>query len=43
MTSAEGASTTEHDIREQALPEVEVNAVDCVYDDLVNTSIFLTD
>jgi len=42
LTSAKGASTAEDDVGEQALPEVEVNAVDRVHDNLVNASIFLT-
>ena len=41
FTSAEGASTTENDVGEQALPQVEVNAVDGVHHNLMNASIFL--
>ena len=42
VTSAERASTTENDVGEQALPQVKVDAVDRIYDNLVNTSVFLT-
>jgi len=42
VTSAERASTTEDDVGEQALPQVKVDAVDRVYDNLVDASIFLT-
>ena len=42
FTSAERASTTEDDVGEQALPQVEVNAIDGVHHNLVNASIFLT-
>jgi hypothetical protein len=43
ITSAECASTTEDDVREQAFPQVEIDAIDRVYDNLVNASIFLAD
>ena len=43
VTSAERASTTEDNVGEQALPQVEVYAVDGVHDHLVNASILLTD
>lgn len=42
FTSAECAPTAEDDVGEQALPQVEVNAVDGVHHDLVNAGIFLT-
>ena len=42
FTSAKRAPTAEDDVGEQALPQVEVYAVDGVHHDLVNTSIFLT-
>jgi hypothetical protein len=42
FTSAERAPTTEDDVGEQALPQVEVNAVYGVHHDLVNASVFLT-
>lgn len=43
ITSAERASAAEDDVGEQAFPQVEVNAVNRVYDNLVNASIFLAD
>jgi len=43
VTSTERASTTKDDVGEQALPQVEVDAVDGIHDNLVNASVFLTD
>ena len=43
ITPAERASATENDVGEQALPQVEVDAVYGVHDDLVNASVFLAD
>ena len=42
FTFAKCASTAEDDVGEQTLPQVKINAVDRVHDDLVNASIFLT-
>ena len=42
-TSAKCATTTEDDVREETLPQVEVDTVDRVYDNLVYTCVFLTD
>ena len=42
LTSTKCATAAQHDVGEQALPQVQVDAVDRIDDDLVHTGVLLT-